>query len=184
MHNPIDDARLDQTSARHPYAKTHMIVGMGIRGDRVSQLRKAKGLSQQQLAQQAGVAQSTYSRIERGESVQSYSKTLRSIALALDTTEEYLAGESDDPGPSHVQESATAELRVERDGDAKPTQSARPEWVELEEEVLAAHPEIPRDVLTEIRASGSMQRLNLPLTVASVEALARVVLRHRIRRGR
>lgn len=170
MHRPIENATFDCTTPTRAYALAHTIARMGIRHDRVKQLRTAARLSQQEVARRAGIAQSTYSRIEKGDSVQSYSGTLRALAHALDTTESYLSGETDDPAGGG--DTAPTELRVEHDGDSKPLLASRPEWAALAEEVLAANPDIPRDVLADIGASGSMQKLNIPLSLAAVEALA------------
>ena len=51
----------------------------------IKQLRKQKGISQQRLADSAGITCRYYSEIERGDSVPSL-KVISSLAKALDTT--------------------------------------------------------------------------------------------------
>ena len=48
-------------------------------------LREARGLSQEQVAQRAGVTMNTYARVELGQAAPSWS-TVRSIAAALDVS--------------------------------------------------------------------------------------------------
>lgn len=69
----------------------------GIDKDRLRARREACGLDQQQLAERAGTTQPTVSRIERGES--RGTKQLRAFARVLATSEDYLEGIVDDPGP-------------------------------------------------------------------------------------
>lgn len=65
-------------------------------GERIAKLRQALGLSQNQLAAQAGVSQPTIGKLESG--ISSGSSHLHKIARVLQTTPAYLAGEIDDPG--------------------------------------------------------------------------------------
>jgi len=78
--------------------QTYRISGMsGIDKERLRARREACGLDQQQLAERAGTTQPTVSRIERGES--RGTKQLRAFARVLATSEDYLEGIVDDPGP-------------------------------------------------------------------------------------
>ncbi len=70
----------------------------GLRGDRISQLRKARGLTQYDLADELGIAQNLVSRYERG-GVHPTFDTLSQIADLLDTTADYLMGRSNIPHP-------------------------------------------------------------------------------------
>ena len=148
---------------------------MGIQTDRIKELRKAKGWNQTQLAEQAGIAQGTLSRIERGESVSSQAATIGALEKALGVP------------PGSLMD-ATIEVRVEPHADAAPINGAREEYDEVEREVLANTPEgsLPtvRAALDKIRRSGSMQSLDIPLTPASLEEMVRVVSRHSRRRNR
>ena len=65
---------------------------------RLSELRKAKGLTQLQVQMLTGIDQSDYSKIESGKRNLSFGQCKR-IALALDTSMDYLAGLTDDPNP-------------------------------------------------------------------------------------
>jgi len=63
---------------------------------RITELRKARGLSQSALAKLVGVTQPTIGKLEAGISAQS--TYTHKIARALGTTADYLTGEIDDPG--------------------------------------------------------------------------------------
>lgn len=65
---------------------------------RLSELRKAKGLTQLQVQMLTGIDQSDYSKIESGKRNLSFGQCKR-IALALDTSMDYLAGLTDYPKP-------------------------------------------------------------------------------------
>jgi phage repressor protein C with HTH and peptisase S24 domain len=64
-------------------------------GERIAELRNARGLSQTQLAKLSGLSQATIGKLESG--ISSGSSHLHKIARALGTTSEYLSGEVDDP---------------------------------------------------------------------------------------
>lgn len=69
---------------------------MGL-AERIEERLQSKGLSQGELARRAGVSQPTIWKLVSGNA--HTSKHLRQIARELDTTEEYLLGETDDPAP-------------------------------------------------------------------------------------
>lgn len=58
--------------------------------DLVTRLRLARNLTQQQLADAAGLAQASIANIERGKTRQIKHNTLVSLAAALHTTPEYI----------------------------------------------------------------------------------------------
>ena len=60
---------------------------MRLVGERIKELRKAAGISQVSLAEKIGVHQNTLSQYENG---------LFSLAIALDTTTDYLLGLNDE----------------------------------------------------------------------------------------
>ncbi len=62
-----------------------------MRGDRVRQLRREKGLTQTQLAEQVGVAQGTISSIESG-GIEPSIDVLSRLVRALQTSSDYLLG--------------------------------------------------------------------------------------------
>ena len=54
--------------------------------DKLKELKKAKGLSSKQIAEMTSLPERTVSRIFSGETDDPYVSTLRSIAIALDTS--------------------------------------------------------------------------------------------------
>lgn len=67
-----------------------------MRGDRIRDLRDRLGLSQQDLADRAGISHKQLWRYENDESVPS-ADVLARLAREFDVTMEYLIGISDDP---------------------------------------------------------------------------------------
>ncbi|WP_367349693.1 XRE family transcriptional regulator [Sphingobium yanoikuyae] len=64
-------------------------------GERIAARRAELGLSQSELARQAGVSQATIGKLESG--ISSGSSQMHKIARALQTTPDFLTGETDDP---------------------------------------------------------------------------------------
>lgn len=130
MHGWIPNASAHHASPFTAYAEVHTVGAMsdGIRGDRVKEQREARGWTQQDLARESGIAQSTLSRIESGRSRGSYAATARTLARLFSCTEAYLTGDDSSPGP---------ELHVVTDGESAPTQGARPGADDVVAEVLA-----------------------------------------------
>jgi phage repressor protein C with HTH and peptisase S24 domain len=64
-------------------------------GERIAERRNELGLSQTQLAQRAGVSQATIAKLESG--ISSGSSQIHRIARVLQTTAEYLTGDTKDP---------------------------------------------------------------------------------------
>ena len=65
---------------------------------RLKELRKAKGFTQIKMQMLTGIDQSDYSKLEVGKRNLSFEQCRR-IALALDTSMDYLAGLTDEPKP-------------------------------------------------------------------------------------
>ena len=65
---------------------------------RLKALRKARNFSQIKMQMLTGIDQSDYSKLETGKRYYTYEQ-LRRIALALDTSMDYLAGLTDHPKP-------------------------------------------------------------------------------------
>ena len=65
-------------------------------GERVLLLRRRKGLTQPQLAQQTGMGIATLNRIENGHQSMNMDKVV-ALVQALGTTADYLLGLSDEP---------------------------------------------------------------------------------------
>ena len=68
-----------------------------VRGDRIHALRKESGLTIQELARLSGLSVGQIYRLEKNERPNTAAVTLARIALALDTTLDYLMGLSDEP---------------------------------------------------------------------------------------
>ena len=66
--------------------------------DRLRQLRKQRGITQEKMQMLTGIDQSDYSKIESGKRYYTFEQCRR-IALALGTSMDYLAGLTDDPRP-------------------------------------------------------------------------------------
>lgn len=76
---------------------------------KIKRLRKAKGLSQKEVAAMAGVHAAHFSRLETGK-YQPSIEILRKIAQALDVTTDYLLNEeADDFSPIKVEDKTLAE---------------------------------------------------------------------------
>ena len=65
---------------------------------RLWDLRKKRKYTQVKMQMLTGIDQSDYSKIETGKRSMSFEQCKR-IALALDTSMDYLAGLTDDPAP-------------------------------------------------------------------------------------
>ena len=65
---------------------------------RLKQLRKARGYSQVRIQMLTGIDQSDYSKLETGKRAMSFEQCRR-LAVALETSMDYLAGLTDDPRP-------------------------------------------------------------------------------------
>jgi transcriptional regulator with XRE-family HTH domain len=68
-------------------------------GERIRKARKAAGLTQEDLAQGAGVRLNAIARLERGESRDPHYSTLRGIARTVGVPIEDLVREGEYPGP-------------------------------------------------------------------------------------
>lgn len=175
MHASIVDARLDGGPRR--YSQTNTLRRMAIRNDLIRELRTARGWNQTKLAEAAGISQGTLSRIERGESVSSLAGTMAALERALVVAPGTLTGET-----------PAQDIRTTPAPDAAPVNGARTEFDQVAADLLAETPEAQRPAVEasveKIRRSGSMQSLDIPLTVASLDALVRVVSRHTRHRAR
>ena len=65
---------------------------------RLKKLRTERGFSQIKMQMLTGIDQSDYSKIETGKRSMSFEQCRR-VALALETSMDYLAGLTDDPKP-------------------------------------------------------------------------------------
>ena len=65
---------------------------------RLRKIRKERGFTQVKMQVLTGIDQSDYSKIESGRRYYTFEQC-RKIALALNTSMDYLAGLTDDPAP-------------------------------------------------------------------------------------
>ena len=70
-------------------------------GERARTLRHQRGLSARKVAKRAGIHWRYYLRLERNERPNVSAINVAAIALALNTTLEYLLGLTDEPRPLH-----------------------------------------------------------------------------------
>jgi transcriptional regulator with XRE-family HTH domain len=70
---------------------------MGTIAKRIRLLRESKGLTGDAVAERAGIRPSTISLLENEERTNPHAHTLSAIAMALETTTDYLVGLSDNP---------------------------------------------------------------------------------------
>ncbi len=66
--------------------------------DRLRALRRQRGYTQVKMQMLTGIDQSDYSKLEAGKRYYTFEQCRR-IAVALDTSMDYLAGLTDDPCP-------------------------------------------------------------------------------------
>jgi transcriptional regulator with XRE-family HTH domain len=67
-------------------------MSASILGQRVLLLRRDKKISQQALAEKAGISANTIARLERGDIQKIYSDNLERLADALEVSADYLLG--------------------------------------------------------------------------------------------
>lgn len=91
---------------------------MGI-GDRITEARKQKGLSQAELAKRSGLSQAGISYIEKGLRSPS-TDTLELLASALGCSVSYLIGETNDPKAISQSYSMAASLDASADAQRSP----------------------------------------------------------------
>ncbi len=70
-------------------------------GERIRALRKSRGLSAEKTARQANVSLRHFCRLEAGQRPNTSAVTLTRVALALETTVEYLLGITDNARSIH-----------------------------------------------------------------------------------
>ena len=72
---------------------------MALLGTRVRAIREQRGLTQDQLGRASGVRRSHISRLETGQRENPSVDITARLAVALDTSTDYLMGLTDDPRP-------------------------------------------------------------------------------------
>jgi transcriptional regulator with XRE-family HTH domain len=126
MRKCIDNATTDMHGeVLAEYANTHNVQRMESIGDRVKRRRKARGLTQEKLAELSKVAQATISRIEKEETENPDSMTLRAIARGLGVGLEELLGESaPEPVQSPIQPERERPVAMDPNETESPLEAA------------------------------------------------------------
>lgn len=78
-------------------------------GERLTKLRKNKGLTQEACAKKLGIPRSTYSNYEGGKREPDI-ETIRKIAVFFEVSTDYLLGYTNDPNPKKASEMTEVEI--------------------------------------------------------------------------
>ena len=109
-------------------------------GERIKELRKEKGITAEDLAKSLGVSPATIYRYERGDIEKVPVDILKGIAVALNTTPEYLMGWSDKNEMSEDDELMALREQLRRSPETRMlfdvTKHATPEQIKLVAEML------------------------------------------------
>lgn len=130
---------------------------------RLKEIRTRAGMTQTELAERAGVTQSTVSKIEVGRG-DGDADTLARIAEALGVRPADLVSEDGPP--------------EDETHHAAPSMAARAGWAEVLARAKSLAPEVDADSWLRLERAPGMFSSDLPLTPAVVADLARVVMRH------
>ena len=160
--------------------------GVSSVGDRIEQILKAKDISARELARRSGLGETQVSvlvaRFRKNPHTHVTVETLRAIAQGAGVSLAWLTSGDGSPETREDPPPPT-ELRMVPDGDARPSIGAQPDARALADEIALENPPLA-PYLDIVLDSGSMRSLNIPLTRAALETLARVVQSHGQRRGR
>jgi transcriptional regulator with XRE-family HTH domain len=132
----------------------------------IKELRKRAGLSQVELATAAGIAQSTVSRLERGE-----------IGLDANTTERLSAALR--CAPEDLVDADAPLSNESHDSVVIPSMSQRAGWSDVLARAKGDAPEIEDEDWYTLEHAPGLFAVDVPLTPALLIDLARVVRRHR-----
>lgn len=136
---------------------------------RVQQLRKAAGLTQQELAAKTELTQSSISRIESGKQGSLDGDVAERLARALGCSVDDLWDESSEAPPS----------TASHDAAVIPSLEQRPGWTDVFARAKADAPDIDAEDWETLAKSPGLFAFDAPLTPALLIDLARVVRRHR-----
>lgn len=130
-------------------------------------VRKRAGLTQEDLAERAGLAQSVVSRAEKGSTIAE--ESLIKLASVLGVSADELRPEGGDVPPS----TATHDAAV------IPSMSQRPGWTDVLARAKSDAEGIDPEDWETLEHSPGLFAFDVPLTPALLIDLARVVRRHR-----
>lgn len=168
MQEGID---VNTTAPLELHAKTYDPRPMRIVGERVKERRVKLGLSQERVAEIAGMSQVNVSRAERGEIQRGLEGTTASLATALQCSEAYLRGESDDPDDHR-------DVPSSEGAPSGTTNGSRANWPALRAAAKALDPSLPDWTLDQLERSPSMSAYSILPSPSAVVELAKVVQRH------
>jgi transcriptional regulator with XRE-family HTH domain len=150
---------------------------MALLADRVRERREALGYTQEQLAQEAGVGQSSVARIESGDTTSPRIDTLAAIARVLKCSPAWLQGEEEAIGPPTDAPNQTPPSTEISDFNT-PTLGNLPGWAEIEKSAKKKAPDVDAWVWDELREANPLVVSTIHLTVSSLIQLARLTLEH------
>ena len=152
-------------------------ICVAILSDRVRERREALAYTQEQLADLAGVGQSSVARIESGETPSPRLNTLAAIATALKVSVSWLQGVEglDVPAPEPANQLPPSTVLSDLN---PPSLGHIPGWADLERAAKKKAPDIDAWAWDELRNANPLITNTITLTVSSVVQMARLVLEH------
>lgn len=136
---------------------------------RIRQLRKAAKLSHVELAEAAGIHQTTISRIESGKQTALEDGVADALARALGCP----------VGDLWEAEADAHEPSTTHDAQPIPSMSSRPGWEDVLARAKASADDVDPESWIVLEHAPGLFASDVPLTPALVADLARVVMRHR-----
>lgn len=152
--------------------------------ERLRDLRKARGLTQIQLATKVGTTQTSIARLESGETASP--RAIGPIAQALGTTVEYLQGLTDEPSPTNPGAplvlltppgTPTNDVTVEYDtttatGRSISTYGAQTWYESMEKTARTMKPDLPEWAWRDVRDTHPARSSKVPIIPRTLADLA------------
>lgn len=112
-------------------------------GDKIRELRKERGLNQDQLAELASLNRVTIAKYESGR-VEPGAQALSRIADALEVSTDVLLGRADEPEPEQREEPKTPQIRIVSGWMEKMPKEDQDRVVQMMQLMFVNHPELLR----------------------------------------
>ena len=112
-------------------------------GDKIRELRKERGLNQDQLAELASLNRVTIAKYESGR-VEPGAQALSRIADALEVSTDVLLGRADEPEPERHEEPITPQIRIVSGWMEKMPKEDQDRVVQMMQLMFVNHPELLR----------------------------------------
>lgn len=112
-------------------------------GDKIRELRKERGLNQDQLAELASLNRVTIAKYESGR-VEPGAQALSRIADALEVSTDVLLGRADEPEPERHEEPKTPQIRIVSGWMEKMPKEDQDRVVQMMQLMFVNHPELLR----------------------------------------